>query len=147
MRVPESEHTAEPGVLLPRQEQGSLIEAIRGKYRRLELCGQVGVPGALQPTWVAFGPDKTVSDPSVLSKLSLPLQTKVLFYVEYPHPGHVRRATLSDVLGYFRKRQIWERVDTYILPIDLSWCLAYTHEDREGVDLLVLAGDVPVEDG
>jgi hypothetical protein len=78
-----------------------------------------------------------------MQALPIPESTNVFLYVEYPRPGQLNRCAWGDAAGYFALRPPWDRIDTYVLPETLQWCIAYTHEDIKGTDAILVAGSTP----
>jgi hypothetical protein len=100
-------------------------------------------PGA--PLWTRF-PDRTVlAIRSIIHCVLVPDDEWVIYYDERPLPGTVSKVRFGDVRNFVASYpEYGSRTDHYFMAIDMTWCIAYTHEEvREG-HLLFLLGEVPL---
>jgi hypothetical protein len=143
----EQDHNVRPGSLLPAELAKPLIAAFRGRYRANEPEDAFKndphnfIPSAKLPTWMAFPSNYNRLTPEQLPKLPIPPTSELLLYSEFPHPGEIRRATWESILRYYNTRHPHDRGDTYVFPDSLAWCICYTHEDLNGIDV-ILAIDI-----
>lgn len=135
----------DPGEMLVIHEQFKIILAFRAMYR----VRTVGRPGTQQwavPSWTAFPGEAVRTDPSVLKRLAVGRSDGLLLYVEGPLPGRVLRTTFGKLVRYFDDPNVWVsiRCHRYVLPYDLSWCMAFTDDNIGPEQLVLLAGPVPL---
>ena len=136
-----------PGNRLPEEVERSTIGAIRARFGAslVNYSGPAG-PGP-RPLWCSFDEGGVLEYRTVFERLRVAPTDSLLFYDERPYPGHVYVATLKEIMLFARDvPEFGFRSDVYVLPRDLAWCVAYTHEDDRQGHVLLLAGPVPLKD-
>lgn len=128
-----TEETPRPGTRLSDAEAARLIADFEARYRRPRAGQHPSVP-----TWCTFE-QCARSDDKVLE--SIEPASHPWFFVYFEGGRHFRRATLGEIRWYLEAREPWEDYDIYILPPGLEWCVAFTHEQMDEVEVLV-AGEL-----
>lgn len=128
--------TPKPGQRIsPRQKEKELIEAFRSIYRHRSNDQPLDIP-----TWCTFSNAVAVSE-DVINESALKQHETFLVFFE-PHK-QVWESSLNGIQRYFKERKPWEDYDIYIFPHDLKWCIAFTHEQMNGI-MVLATGDFDV---
>jgi hypothetical protein len=119
-----------------------MVEQLALRFRRARLSR-----AAQSPMWTNLYSDEFIRvGPSALECVNVSGGETVFLFVEFPAPGKLHRATWQEVKEYLLARPLWDRADSYVFPQDLSWCVAYTHEDIHDEDVILIVGPTKIFD-
>jgi hypothetical protein len=126
--------TPRPGTHLPPDEARTWVRRFFMRFRKR----REGVPRDL-PTWCTFDDARRVS-PDILAAPALERIRALL--VLFENSREVYRASIGEIRDYFAAREPWEDYDIYLFDEELRFCIAFTHELIDGVNVLVV-GELP----
>src|SRR5215218_10067190 len=127
-----SNGTSEPGVRLSEGREQPLLSRFFAAYRRVRADQAPNVP-----TWSTFVSAVRVDQDFLLHPT---LDEYEKLNVIFEHRDAIYAANVEEIRRYFRQLEPWEDDDIYIVPEDMSWCIAFTHEQLDGIHVYV-AGD------
>jgi hypothetical protein len=121
--------TQKPGRRVePRDVELSLIERFHKVYRH-----NVDKRPRNIPTWCTFESGRRMPK-NILDQPWLKAYEQLFVFFE-PH-RQIWESSLFEIRDYLGKRQPWEDYDIYVFPNDMSWCVAFTHEQMSGIEVI-----------
>lgn len=98
----------------------------------------------ISPMWTRMG-EVSVTDPSIISQISIPDNEMLFIYADRPHPGVMAQLSFGEAKQFFGAfTEYGPRSCYYILPKELTWCIAYTQDDIKTGHMILLKGPVPL---
>jgi hypothetical protein len=139
----EAEPVSPPGTRMSPEKEAAELIRIRSRFFGLgPRDPDPHHPGRWTFWWVLLPSGCGRIGPKDLKRIAVSRTEKLLLLLEFPRPGRIFVAEWQEILTYWTRPEIWGR-ETYVMPEDLSWFLAYTHEDWDEDDLILTRGLVP----